>query len=196
MREAISADLDGERLPVGRDALERHLAGCAACRAYQASAADLRRRTRVEPAPPVPNLTSRVLFSIARERAEPPSTVQGLRLGVATIGLVQLALSLPALVFGSDAGISIHQARHLGSFGVAVAVGLLVAAWRPERVAGLLPLMTALVVCLAASAVVDVTTGHSTPTSELTHVVELLGLLGLWLLHRAEREPQVELRSA
>jgi predicted anti-sigma-YlaC factor YlaD len=196
MREAISADLDGEELPVRRAALERHLVGCAACREFRSAAAGVDRAARLGPAPVVPDLTSRAMFAIAGEQAEPASMVQGLRLGLATIGLVQLSLSLPALLFGSDAGISVHQARHLGSFGVALAVGLLVAAWRPERTSGLLPLVTALVVCLVASAVVDVTTGYAAPASELTHIVEVLGLLNLWLLDRTQRSPAPELRTA
>jgi len=196
MREAISADLDGEELPVRRAVLDHHLAGCAACREFQAEAATLDRATRLGAAPAVPELTSRAMFAIAREQSEPAHARQGLRLGLATIGLVQLSLSLPALLFGSDAGISVHQARHLGSFGVALAVGLLVAAWRPERISGLLPLMTALVFCLVGSAIIDVATGHSAPASELTHVVEVLGLLNLWLLDRTQHAPTPELRSA
>lgn len=196
MREAISADLDGEELPVRREVLERHLGGCAACREFQAAAGVVDRGTRLGSAPAVPDLTSRVMFAIARERSEPVYATQGLRLGLATIALVQLSLSLPALLFGSDAGISVHQARHLGSFGVALAVGLLVAAWRPERISGLLPLMTALVICLVGSAIVDVATGYAAATSELTHVVEVLGLLNLWLLDRVQRSPDPELRPA
>ena len=167
--------------------LEQHVAVCPACRAFRADAQALRRRVGVRRAPPVPDLTSRVMFALAREQSEPAASRQGLRLGVAVTGLVQLGLSLPALLLGSDAGVPVHQARHLGSFGVALAVGLLVAAWRPHRIAGLLPLATALVVCLIGSAIADVATGHAAVTSELTHIVEILGLVGLWLLHRAKR---------
>jgi predicted anti-sigma-YlaC factor YlaD len=60
-----------------------------------------------------------------------------------------------------------------------------VAAWRPERIAGLLPLATALVVCLVGSSIVNVTTGHASAVGELGHAVEVIGLLGLWLLARA-----------
>jgi predicted anti-sigma-YlaC factor YlaD len=170
--------------------LEQHLATCARCRAYLADARALRRRVGVRSAPPVPNLTSRVMFALAREQSEPAASRQGLRLGLAVIGLVQLGLSLPALLLGSDAGVPIHQARHLGSFGVALAVGFLVAAWRPHRIDGLLPLATALVICLIGSAIADVATGHAAATSEFTHVVEVLGLGSLWLLHRSQRWPE------
>ena len=135
---------------------------------------------------PVPDLTDEVVRAIERERAEPAAT-QGLRISIALIGLIQLGFSLPALLLGDDAGLPVHQARHLGSFGVALAIGLLVAAWKPDRIPGLLPLAVALVVCLVGSAVADVATGHAAASSEATHVVEVLGLLGVWLLDRAQR---------
>ena len=175
--------------------VRRHLAGCPTCRAFRAEALALQREVRVRPATPTPDLTSQVMFAIARERSEPASARQGLRLSLVLIGLVQLGLSLPALLLGSDAGLPVHQARHLGSFGVALAVGLLVAAWRPQGIRGLLPLATALVVCLVGSAIADVATGHAAASSEVTHVVEVAGLLSLWLLDRTQRwrEPEPSL---
>jgi predicted anti-sigma-YlaC factor YlaD len=190
---AISAELDDEEPVVGQEALARHLAGCSACRAFRTEALALRRQVRLSPALPVPDLTSQVMFAVARESSESASARQGLRLGLGAIGLLQLALSLPALLLGSDAGLPVHQARHLGSFGVALAIGLLVAAWRPQHVAGLLPLATALVICLVGSAIADIATGHAAVSAELTHIVEVLGLVGLWLLNRAERSPEPEL---
>lgn len=196
-RTAISADLDGEELPVARDALERHLADCPGCRGYQAAAVVLNRQVRVSRAPVVPNLTGPILAAIDTEAHEPGSA-QGLRLGVAVLGLLQLGLSIPALILGSDAGLPAHQARHLGSFGVALAVGLLVAAWRPERVNGLLPLAAVLVLCLVGSAIADTATGAVAWTAEFPHVVEVLGLVGLWMLNRLPsgpgRDPELELR--
>jgi predicted anti-sigma-YlaC factor YlaD len=192
VRGVISADLDGEDLLVAREVLERHLAACPACREYQAAAVALNRRMRVSPAPRVPNLTGPILAAIDAEAPE-PAAAQGLRLGVAVLGLLQLGLSIPALILGSDAGLPVHQARHLGSFGVALAVGLLVAAWRPERISGLLPLAAVLVLCLVGSAIADTTTGAVAWTAEFPHVVEVLGLLGLWLLNRLPREPELEL---
>jgi predicted anti-sigma-YlaC factor YlaD len=195
IRGAISADLDGEDLPVARDELTRHLSHCPACREYQASASALQRRTRVRAAPAVPDLTRQVLAAIGAE-PRPAPAAQGLRLGVGVIGVLQLGLSLPALLFGSDAGLPVHTARHLGSFGVALAVGFLVAAWRPQRIAGLLPLATALVVCLVGSSILDVTTGHASPSGELSHAAEVLGLLGLWLLARSATSTPTDLQPA
>ena len=158
----------------------------------------LQRRTRVQAAPRVPDLTNRVLAAIGAEAPTPapvPAT-QGLRLGVAVLGLLQLGLSLPALILGSDAGLPVHTARHLGSFGVALAVGLLVAVWRPQRIAGLLPVAFALVVCLVGSSILDVSTGHASPGGELSHAVEVLGLVGLWLLARSPMSTTARLSPA
>ena len=94
MRGAISADLDGEELPVTREALDRHLAACPACREYQAAAVVLNRRVRVSAAPRVPNLTGPILAAIDAEGHE-PAAAQGLRLGVAVLGLLARFSHLP-----------------------------------------------------------------------------------------------------
>ena len=62
--------------------------------------------------------------------------------------VAQIAVAIPALVFGSDAGLPVHAARHIGSFDVALGVGFLYAAWKPSRIPGLLPVVVALVACL------------------------------------------------
>jgi predicted anti-sigma-YlaC factor YlaD len=188
IREAISADLDGEELPLERELLHRHLATCGACRDYEASLVALHRRSRIGLSPEVPDLTSRVLLAIDQQSAPAPAE-HGLRLGLACIALMQLALSVPALVLGDDAGLPVHSARHLGAFGVALAIGLLAAAWKPQRISGLLPLVAALVVCLVGSSGLDVATGHAVASSELSHATEILGLVALWLLARSSHEP-------
>jgi hypothetical protein len=48
----------------------------------------------------------------------------------------------------------------------------------------LLPLATVLVLCLIAASALDVSSGHATADSELGHLVEVVGLAGLWLLSR------------
>lgn len=53
--EAVSARLDGERVPVGERDLDAHLASCPSCREFEARIADLGRRVRLMPARPVPD---------------------------------------------------------------------------------------------------------------------------------------------
>jgi predicted anti-sigma-YlaC factor YlaD len=203
-RLALSARLDGEDTRWTEAAVDDHVNGCAACRAWAGSAAELHRHVRLGAAPPVPDLSARVLAAIESDRRAPswlvptPLTTRdrGLRLGLAVIALVQIGVALPALLFGEDAGLPAHTARHLGSFAIALGVGFLVAAWRPSRIPGLLPVAAVAVVCLVVSSALDVTSGSAAVASELAHAPELVGLAALWLLARAERPRALTLGTA
>lgn len=185
VRIALSAELDGEAVPTDPGAVTRHVEGCRACQAFAAQADALHRLVRLRAAAPVPDLSDRVLAAIDAEAAAPDSSATfGLRIAVAVVGVLQLGLAVPAMVLGSEAGFPVHAARDLGAFGVALAVGFLFAAWKPARVGALLPLATVLVLCLVAVSVLDVSSGHATADSELGHLVEVIGLAGLWLLSR------------
>ena len=93
-------------------------------------------------------------------------------------------MAIPALVLGDDAGLPTHVARHLGSFALALGVGLLFVAWKPERAAGLLPVVAAVVICLVGSSVLDIVQGRAAPGAEVSHATELVGLVAVWLLAR------------
>ena len=139
---------------------------------------------RVTAAPVVPDLTQPILAAIAAERTEPQDES---RLGARacsspSIGILQLALSVPALVLGEDAGLPVHTARHIGSFGVALAVGFLYVAWKPSRLSGLLPVMTALVACLVGTSIADVIGGTTPVITETQHLAEIVGVATMWLL--------------
>ena len=182
-RTAISAHLDGEDIGAPREALRAHLVSCAACRAYETGAASLHARVRIAPAPRVPDLTSRILGAIGTDDATSPH-LEAWRIALAFIAIVQIGLAIPALLFGADAGLPVHTARHLGSFTVALGVGFLFAAWRPSRVAGLFPVAAVLVACLVITSMIDIASGRAAAVNELTHVTELLGLALLWLVGR------------
>jgi predicted anti-sigma-YlaC factor YlaD len=98
------------------------------------------------------------------------------------VALVMIVAALPALVLGDDAGLPVHAARHVGSFDLALAVGFLFAAWRPSRIAGLLPVVAALVACLVGTSVLDVLEGRTGALTETQHIVEVAGLAAAWLL--------------
>ena len=116
-RTALSAQLDGEAIDAPPEAVTAHLAGCPACRAFQA---ETRRCTAHDPPCPRaagPRSHRAVLQAIgADDRAGDSPHLDAWRIGLALIALVQIALGLPALLFGSDAGLPVHAARHLGSF--------------------------------------------------------------------------------
>ncbi|HEV8622365.1 MAG TPA: zf-HC2 domain-containing protein [Actinomycetota bacterium] len=70
-RRAISERMDGERLsPRLTAAVERHVAGCVACAAFEAGAWKLREAARFEVAPAVPDLVDSIMASVQRERQE------------------------------------------------------------------------------------------------------------------------------
>ena len=183
IRQAISARLNGEPLSVDADALDAHLASCVECRAFAASAGELHGAMRLAPAPEIPDLTPGILAAIGAESTR-DDTQLALRWILAIVALVQIAIAVPALVLGTDAGLPVHTARHLGSFDVALAVGFLFAAWRPSRIPGLLPVVVALVACLVGSSLLDVISGNTAALSEAHHVTDFAGLVVVWLLSR------------
>jgi outer membrane lipoprotein-sorting protein len=70
-RRAISERMDGERLsPRLTAAVERHVADCTACAAFEAGAWKLREAARFEVAPAVPDLVDSIMASVQRERQE------------------------------------------------------------------------------------------------------------------------------
>ena len=200
IRHAISARLDGEDPDVEPSVIEAHLDACARCREFAASAERFHRASRLAPAPQVPDLTPAILAAIGNEPAalrsgtEPGDTQLALRWILATLALVQIGVAVPALLLGSDAGLPVHAARHLGSFDIAVAVGFLFAAWRPARIPGLLPVVAALVACLVASSLLDVFAGNTGAFGEAHHATDFAGLAVLWLLCRGVATRAVALR--
>jgi predicted anti-sigma-YlaC factor YlaD len=138
-----------------------------------------------------PDLTPTIMAAINAERASKARRFdpQPLRAGLVAVAVVQMLLALPVLLFGRDAGAPVHIAREVGSFDFALAVGFFFVAWRPARAYGMLPLVAALVGCLALSTVVDVVRGTATLLDESAHLLDLLGLAAMWGLTRAERYP-------
>jgi predicted anti-sigma-YlaC factor YlaD len=173
-QEAISARLDGEAAPIEPAALEAHVARCAACRAFAASADTLTRSVRVRPAEAVPNLTAMILASAPRPARVWPRYV------LLWVGLTELVLALPALA-GDGRGASTHVARELGSWDIALAIGLLVVAWQPHRAAGLLPFALALAGAMALTAILDIVGGHVPVSGEALHLLDVVGVSALWL---------------
>ena len=186
IHQAISARLDGEDPLVDESTLYSHLAECADCRGFSHRAEQLHRSVRLAPAPAIPDLTPGILTAIGAETladAEPDTNL-ALRWILLAIALAQIAVAVPALLFGSDAGLPVHTARHIGSFDVALGVGFLYAAWKPSRIPGLLPVVAALVVCLLGSSLLDVANGSTQALGEAQHVLDFVGLAVVWLLSR------------
>lgn len=182
-QDALSARLDGEALPPGLDdpMVDAHVATCAACAAFASGAAAQHRALRIRAAEPVPDLTSTIIAALPAQ-ARPQPVREWARYALFAVAVTQLLLALPAILLGEDPGASVHIARELGSFDVALGIGLLWAAWQPRRAAGLLPMMFALAGAMAVTAVLDVVRGEAPALSEAHHLLDLAGLVLLWAL--------------
>jgi len=189
----MSARMDGEDPGIADGEVYAHLAACGDCRAFAHAAEGLHREMRLTPAPEIPDLAPEILTAIGQAaiggqaHADRPGRDEErvLRGILVVVALVQIAIAVPALILGSDAHLPVHAARHIGSFDVALGVGFLFAAWRPSRIAGFLPVVAALVACLAVSAVLDVAAGNTAVLGESQHVTDLAGLAVVWLLQRS-----------
>lgn len=178
--------LDGERPGLPEQAVQEHLAGCSACRAWRERAHLLTRRARLQPAPDVPDLSGRIVAALAADRASVQSrrTAWSLRVALAVLALVQFALTVPVLVFGQDHHAPLHVAHELGSFDVALAVGFLAAAFRPRRAVGMSTVVGVAALVLVGTAAVDLLSGHADVLDEGPH---LLTVAGWMLLHALAR---------
>ena len=196
IREALSARLDGESAGVDDTTIDAHLDTCEACGAWADELTTLHRMVRVREAENVPDLTAAILGTQPTPVRRPlGEVVSPTRWALFVVALTQLVLAAPALLLGEDAGATVHVARELGSFDVALAIGLLVAAWQPARAWGLLPVIAALGLVMAGTAVVDVARGTATGVGEAHHVLDLAGLVLLWLVAREERTPDRQRRG-
>lgn len=193
-REALSARLDGEAPGLDDADVGHHLRTCRACTAWADELATLHRMVRVREAERVPDLTVAILGNAPAPtpaRAPRPSPladpVSPARWALFVVALTQLVLAGPALLLGEDSGAAVHVARELGSFDVALAIGLLVAAWQPARAWGLLPVVAALAFVMGGTAVLDVARGTASSLGEVHHVLDLAGVALLWWVARDER---------
>jgi anti-sigma factor RsiW len=187
----MSATLDGEASAQERQHLMHHLASCTECRTVANDLTALHRAIRVAPAPEVPDLTPAILAAATPAPREPrKSTV--LRLVIAVSGLALFLLALPELA--TEHTMANHSSPHLGAIDIALAAGLAIVAWRPQRsLSGFLPIATVLVgVCLAVTFADQTANLHVA-----THVWSIIGVGAAWLLEAiALRGPVRRLRLA
>ena len=178
-RDLLSAVTDGETTSEETTAVAQHVEHCSACSSYSERLDVLDRQIRIRPAEPVPDLVSAVTA-----RARPAKLGRGgwLRPALVWIAVVMFAQSIPALILGSTAGTDEHMARHLGAFGVALAIGFAFSAWKPHRAFGLLPFTAALVGTTLVSLGADILGSGRNPLAESVHLTELIGLTLLWMI--------------
>ena len=181
--DALSARADDEATGLAPEALDAHLVGCTGCRAHAAALDALARHTRVAPAEPVPDLTAAILAAVDT----PDPTRARHRFGqlrgvLALVGVVQLVLAAPALL--AVGALATHVTREVGIFEVALGIGFLVAARRPARAGGLLPVAAVVAGLITLTSMGDLLAGSTTLLRETSHLLEIGGTALLWMLDR------------
>ncbi|MFZ4520000.1 MAG: zf-HC2 domain-containing protein [Microthrixaceae bacterium] len=170
VRAAMSAALDGEDPGLSRAQVRRHLDGCPACRRV---ADDMDRLAGA------PGLPERVAARAAE--LDRGGVWWVLRALLALVALGYLVTAVPEVLLSNDPHHG-HLAHHLGIFEAAYGVTLLFVAARPARARALVPFTVVLAVGMVAFAVVDVANGEAFPLSEMSHLLEVAGLVLVWLL--------------
>lgn len=187
-REAISAGFDGEAFAGEAAKLELHLESCRACAEWRERAHTVTRRARIAVAPTAPAAPQPLIEAVGASARNRPwqqaSSLTKARLGLAGVALLQLAITVPPLILGSDRYAPIHIAHEMGAFDMALAVGFLAAAWRPVHAKGMHVLAGAAALLLVATAVVDIAAGRTTPSAEVPHLLAVAGWILLRLVAR------------
>ena len=201
VRASLSAGLDGELPALPADVVDHHLAACAGCRGWADEVASLHRTLRVQPAAAEPDHTDAILAALPRRRPIVDDRVRALRLVTLVIATVQFFASLPLLfasnemVMGGHVMDDGHLERHIGIFALAMAAGLFLVAWRPERARAMLPVLGVLVAGLVWGCFGDIWAGRPVPGNLLAHGADLAGFAAVWLLARTEGETERERRQ-
>ena len=134
IREALSARLDGEDPGLPDDDIDAHLGGCESCRAWA--------------------LAAGALAGVV-ERAPGLLRTREWRVVLALLTVVQMIVAWPGVLL-HDGHASVHLAHELTAWDIGLAVGFLVAAVRPARAWGMLPLAAVLVAFIVVTSVLDV----------------------------------------
>ena len=190
-RELISARIDGETGVDEEHRLALHLSGCPRCRTEDERALALHRMVRLRSAELIPDHTEAIL---ARAGVARLGRRQWVRFSLAAVGVIGIVDALPDLLLGHEHGVPTHVARHIGALTVAMFMGFLYAAWRPHRAMGLLPVAAALAVTMVVSALVDVSGGAAHVLAESAHLIDVAGVVLLWMLAGAPHPRWVSAR--
>lgn len=188
-QQAVSARLDGEDPGVVDALLDAHVAACAQCRQFAAAADRLDVMVAASSGWDAPDRSADILAALRAERQAhrrrgAPDRLPRVALGL--VGVAQLVTSVPYL-WSLGGG---HSVRDLAAFQLALGVGFVVAAIRPETAAGLRPTAVALVAILAVVVVGDIAAGEVAAAAETIHVTEVVGVALLWLLAPRRTAPR------
>lgn len=175
----ISARVDGELGALESTRLDAHLAGCATCAERQEAAWALRRSLNIAPAaatPASPVSPAPLAVPLAAPRGH-----EVLRLALFVIGGTLVLLNARQLL-GWGVDVLDHAERHGSVFGAALGVAMVVVGARPHRAIGLVPFTTTAMLLMLIVIVVDLVNGSARVGYEAMHLVELAGLVCVWVI--------------
>jgi len=191
-REALSARLDGEDLPLEAAELDAHLAGCGGCRQWADEAAAVTRLARVQ----VINRQPRVDLAAARKRR--PRLSRALRVLLGAFGAAQFALGILQAAGSdgahdhSDSPLAVnpgHLFHESAAWNVAIGAGFAWIALRRGRPGGALPMLTAFVALLGMLSVNDIAGGRVDGLRLLSHGFVVAGYAIVVALSRPSLDP-------
>ncbi len=184
--DALSALADGEDPGLPRAVVDAHVAGCESCRRFQSQLDDVV-VPFTTPSPVVavagPDESQRFVEKVVAEAGtvDRSGVWWMLRALLAAVAVGYLLIAVPGMLLSTDVHHG-HISHHLGIFSTAYAVTLLFVAVRPSRARALVPFTVVMAVGMVAFAVVDVMDGEAFALSEMSHLLELAGLVLVWLL--------------
>ena len=179
-RDALSAMADGESAGIDERLVAAHVARCPGCQSYKEMIESTPTFARIDAAPDMPDMAGRISkLNAAADRAAHWSI---LRIVLAIVAVQVIAFALPALLLGEENGVATHAARHLGAFGVAYGVALLVVVVRPARARSILPVAMVLAGAQVLGAIVDLATGRIPLFGEARHLPQVISVVLIWLL--------------
>lgn len=138
------------------------------------------RSVRLEPARAA-TVSSDELVRAVLARSRPPKRPTRLawaRGALVATAVAQAAITAPLLFYGRDHTAPVHIAHEEGAFAMALAIGFLVAAWRPDRAKGMRTVVGATAALLVVTAVADLVSGRTGIADEAPHALAVVG----WLL--------------
>ena len=172
---------DGEPAEIDDRLVDAHLAHCPECRAFSEAIASSRGvLSLTESTTAMPDLSKPISrLNAAADRAAHWSI---LRIVLGVVAVQVIAFALPALVLGEEHDTATHAARHLGAFGVAYGVALLVVVVRPARARSILPVALVLAGAQVIAAIVDLASGRIPLVGEAQHLPQVISVAVIWLL--------------
>jgi predicted anti-sigma-YlaC factor YlaD len=184
--------MDGEQEPVPAAETDAHLAGCAECQSWQATAIEVTRLVRVREVTPTPDLAAAIL-----EHAPIPVSTRGwwARLALGVVALAQLTIGLTQ-VLGVDTtgthaehGVAGHLFNESTAWNLAVGIGLSWVVFRASAAAGLIPVLGGFVLVLLGFSTHDLITGAAPASRIAEHGLLIAGLVLLVIVNRQRRDP-------